>query len=118
MLLSLLAFVNLNNYESETIGIISCVLGVVVGVITFFMIIACITIRMPIIRKQKLIEYEQTYSAISQMINNNDNAVVTLTSQIAEYNADVLKGRMMQDSKMLSILEYDFYYDLPLIELK
>lgn len=118
MLLSLLAFVTLNNYKSEIIGIISCILGVVVGVITFIMIIDAIVVHVPISRKQKLTEYEQTYFAISQMINNNDNAVVTLTSQIAEYNANVLKGRMMQDSKMLSILEYDFYYDLPLIELK
>lgn len=118
VLLSLLAFVTLNNYKFEGIGLILVILGVVVGVITFIMIIAFIAVRIPINRKQQLAEYEQTYYVITQMIDNNDNAVITLTSQIAEYNADVLKGRMMQDSKMLSILDYDFYYDLPLIELK
>jgi predicted RND superfamily exporter protein len=115
--LSLLAFVTLNNYNFETIGIISLLLGVIVGVITSIMIVVAIVIHIPINRKTKLTEYEQTYYVITQMIDNNDKAVITLTSQIAEYNADVLKGRMMQDSKMLSILDYDFYYDLPLIEL-
>lgn len=116
-LLSLLAFATLNNYKFETIGFISLILGIITGVITLIMIIAAISVHTPINRKLQLTEYEQTYQVITQMIDNDDKAVITLTSQIAEYNADVLKGRMMQDSKMLSILDYDFYYDLPLIEL-
>lgn len=118
MLLSLLAFVTLDNYKFETIGFISLLLTIIAGVITFIMIADIIEVHTPINRKKKLTEYEQTYYVITQMIDNNDKAVITLTSQIAEYNADVLKGRMMQDSKMFSILDYDFYYDLPLIELK
>lgn len=118
VLLSLVAYVGLNDYSFEIVGMISLLSGIVVGVITSIMIIVAIVVHIPINRKQELTEYEQTYYVITQMINNNDNAVITLTSQIAEYNADVLKGRMMQDSKMLSILDYDFYYDLPLIELE
>lgn len=117
VLLSLVAYVGLNDYSFEIVGIISLILGIIAGVITFGMIIVAIVVHIPINRKQELTEYEQTYYVITQMIDNNDNAVITLTSQIAEYNADVLKGRMMQDSKMFSILDYDFYYDLPLIEL-
>lgn len=117
VLLSLVAYVGLNDYSFEIVGIISLILGIIAGVITFVMIIVAIVVHIPINRKQELTEYEQTYYVITQMIDNNDNAVITLTSQIAEYNADVLKGRMMQDSKMFSILDYDFYYDLPLIEL-
>ena len=118
VLLSLLAFVTLDNYRFEAFGLTSLLLGIVAGVITVIIIAMAISVHMPINKKQKLTEYEQTYYVITQMIDNNDNAVITLTSQIAEYNADVLKGRMMQDSKMLSILDYDFYCDLPLIELK
>lgn len=118
VLLSLVAYVGLNSYSFEIIGFISVSLGILVGVITSIMIIVAIVVHIPINRKQELTEYEQTYYVITQMIDNNDNAVITLTSQIAEYNADVLKGRMMQDSKMLSILDYDFYYDLQLIELE
>ena len=120
VLLSLVAYVGLNSnsYSFNTVGIVFCLSAIVVGVIMFIMVIECVSVHTPIVRKQKLAEYEQTYSAISQMINNNDNAVVTLTSQIAEYNADVLKGRMMQDNILFSCLDYDFYYDLPLIELK
>lgn len=118
VLLSLVAYVGLNSYSFEIIGFISVSLGILVGVITSVMIIEAIIVHIPINRKQELTEYEQTYYVITQMIDNNDNAVITLTSQIAEYNADVLKGRMMQDSKMLSILDYDFYYDLQLIELE
>ena len=118
VLLSLLAFVTLNGYEFETIGIISLLLTITAGVITFIMITQIIVVHTPINRKKKLTEYEQTYYVITQMIDNDDKAVITLTSQIADYNADVLKGRMMQDSKLLSILDYDFYYDLQLIELE
>ena len=118
VLLSIVAYIGLNNDLFETLAMICIGLVVVISIITFAMLCDCISVHIPICRKQKLVEYEQTYSVISQMINNNDNAVITLSSQIAEYNADVLKGRMVQDSKMLSILDYDFYYDLPLIELK
>lgn len=115
--MSLLAFVTLNNYKFETVSIISLLLAIISSVITFIMIAVIIAVHTPINRKRQLTEYEQTYYVITQMIDNNDKAVITLTSQIAEYNANVLKGRMMQDSKLLSILDYDFYYDLPLIEL-
>lgn len=118
VLLSLVAYVGLDSYSFEIVGMISVLLGIIAGVITSLMIIEAIIVHIPINRKQELTEYEQTYYVITQMIDNNDKAVITLTSQIAEYNADVLKGRMMQDSKMLSILDYDFYYDLQLIELE
>ena len=118
VLLFLVAYVGLDSYSFEIVGMISVLLGIIAGVITSIMIIEAIVVHIPINRKQELTEYEQTYYVITQMIDNNDNAVITLTSQIAEYNADVLKGRMMQDSKMLSILHYDFYYDLQLIELQ
>lgn len=117
VLLSLVAYVGLNSYSFDILGEVFCLLAIIAGVITSIMIIVAITVHIPINRKQELTEYEQTYYVITQMIDNNEKAVITLTSQIAEYNADVLKGRMMQDSKMLSILDYDFYYDLPLIEL-
>ena len=118
VLLFLVAYVGLDSYSFEIVGMISVLLGIIVGVITSIMIIVAIIVHIPINRKQEVTEYEQTYYVITQMIENNDKAVITLTSQIAEYNADVLKGRMMQDSKMLSILDYDFYYDLQLIELE
>lgn len=119
VLLVLLAIAGLNSYKSvfETIGIISCALGIIAGILTFCMIFVAISVRVPIIRKQKLVEYEQSYYTITQMIGNNNNDVVTLTNHVAQYNADVLKGRMMQDSKLFSVFDYDFYYDLPLIEL-
>ena len=117
VLLSIVAYIGLNNDLFETLGMICVGLVVVTSIIMFCMVIECVAVHIPIVRKQKLAEYEQTYSAISQMINNNDNAVITLSSQIAEYNADVLKGRMMQDNILVSCLDYDFYYDLPLIEL-
>ena len=107
-----------SRYDFETIGFICLLLSLITGVVTTIMIIVAVTCHIPFNRNQKLTEYQQTYYAITQVISNNDNAVITLTSQIAEYNANVLKGRMMQDSKMLGIFDYDFYYDLPLIELQ
>lgn len=117
VLVSLLASVTLNSYKFEIISLISLLLGIVAGVITFIMIVVAIAVHIPICRKQKLTEYKQTYSVINQMIANDNSAVLTLTSQIAEYNTDVLNGRMMQDNNLFNVLDYDFYYDLPLIEL-
>ena len=118
VLLSLLAFVTLNNYKFEIISLTSLLLAIIASVITFIMIVVAIAVHIPINRKQQLTEYEQTYYVITQMIDNDDKAVITLTSQISGYNASVLKGRNMMDNKLFSVLDYDFYYDLPLIELQ
>lgn len=105
------------SYSHDTIGFTLFILGLFAACALLVMVIGFIGCRLPMVRNRKLAEYQQTYYTITQTISNDDNAVFTLTSQIAQYNADVLKGRMMQDSTWFGVLDYDFYYDLPLIEL-
>ena len=116
-LFALIAYLGFKSGSFEILSIISVILSGTAGLIVLGMLGVCIIVHIPMVRKNKLIEYQQTYSVISQMIASDHSAVLTLTSQIAEYNTKVLTGRMMQDSKHFSILDYDFYYDLPLIEL-
>lgn len=60
--------------------------------------------------------YER-YKTIVYACNSDKNNIVSLTGDIAEYNSEILNGRMAMDSIWFSLYNYDFYYDLPLIEL-
>ena len=72
---------------------------------------------MPMIRDREYNKYTQRYNSITYALENNPENVRLLTTEISDYNSEVLNGRLMMDSKMLGILDYDFYYDLPLVEL-
>lgn len=61
--------------------------------------------------------YER-YKTIVYACNSDKNNIVSLTGDIAEYNSEILNGRMAMDSIWFSLYNYDFYYDLPLIELE
>lgn len=61
--------------------------------------------------------YEQ-YKTIVYACNSDKNNIVPLTGDIAEYNSEILNGRMAMDNIWFSLYNYDFYYDLPLIELE
>jgi len=117
VLLGVITWATYWKFETEIICCISLLLTVISGIITTFMLISCIFVHIPFCKNQRLIEYEQKYITITQAINTDVSNIIILADQIAEYNSDILKGRMMQDSKYFNVLNYDFYYDLPLIEL-
>lgn len=37
---------------------------------------------------------------------------------IIEYNNSIIEGRIAMDNEVISFYNYDFYYDLPLIEVE
>lgn len=104
-------------WKLDIIPCISLLLTIISGIITAFMLVDCIFVHIPFCKNWRLLEYKQTYITITQTINTDVNNTIILADKITEYNSDILKGRMMQDSIWFSALEYDFYYDLPLIEL-
>lgn len=61
---------------------------------------------------------DERYKTIVYACNSDKNNIVCLTGDIAEYNSEILNGRMAMDSIWFSLYNYDFYYDLPLIELE
>ena len=95
-------------------------LSISVGVVAidawvFFFILALI-VHNDFIRERRLTEYEERYNAIAYSCQSHPENMVILSQEIAEYNSDVLNGRLEMDNFWLSFFDYDFYYDLPLIE--
>ena len=95
----------------ELVSAIAFILGIIGTVIA--VILACIACEthIPILRNA-----EYRYNSIMYALENSPESVRLLTTEISDYNSEVLNGRMMMDSKMFGILDYDFYYDLPLID--
>lgn len=67
---------------------------------------------------QEYNKLNERYKTIVYACNSDKNNIVSLTGDIAEYNSEILNGRMAMDSIWFSLYNYDFYYDLPLIELE
>jgi uncharacterized membrane protein YgaE (UPF0421/DUF939 family) len=104
------------NHSNDAISAIACILGIIGTVITFIFICAVISVRIPMLRNREYNRYQQRYNSITYALENNPESVRLLTTEISDYNSEVLNGRMMMDSKMFGILDYDFYYDLPLVD--
>ena len=99
---------------------IAQLLSISVGVVAidawaFFFILALI-VHNDFIRERRLTEYEEQYKAVAYSCQVHPENTVILSKEIAEYNSDVLEGRLAMDNFWLSFFDYDFYYDLPLIE--
>lgn len=119
ILLGIIGRMCMDNYSDavSALGIVSMIFCAIACGTVLAMFVTCIIMHIPHFKKVELMKYEQRYNSISYVINNYTSNVISLTEEISKYNSDVLKGRMWQDSFWLSALEYDFYYDLPLIEL-
>ena len=93
-------------------------IGIVGIIATCVMFLIFICNHIPVMKNREYVQYEQRYKAITMALESNPNNVILLTTEISDYNSDILSGRFMQDSIWLSSLDYDFYYDLPLIEFE
>ena len=91
-----------------------CIVAICIAIVLF-----CehLTVTIPPLKQAKYIYYEEQYNTLTHAINYDSNNIITLSGDIAEYNAEILKGRLMMDNFITSYVTYDFYYDLNLIEL-
>lgn len=103
-------------HNNDTISAIFCILGIIGAVITFIFICVAVSVRIPMLRNREYNRYTQRYNSIMYALEDSPENVKLLTTEISDYNSEVLNGRMMMDSKMFGILDYDFYYDLPLVD--
>jgi len=101
---------------NDGISALCTVIGIVGIVATCFMFLIFICNHIPVMKNREYVQYEQRYKAITLALESNPNNVILLTTEISDYNSDILSGRFMQDSIWLSPLDYDFYYDLPLVD--
>ena len=106
------------NSDLEIFGVICILIDVFLIAIFLGMLFICVRVHIPYYRALELTRYEQRYSALEYAIKTNPDNVMTLTSEISDYNSEILNGRLKQDSIWFGILEYDFYHDLPLIQLE
>ena len=114
--IAVLGFYIASKAYDDIAQLLSISVGVVaIGVWAFFFILALI-VHNDFIRERRLTEYEERYNAIAYSCQSHPENMVILSQEIAEYNSDVLKGRLEMDNFWLSFFDYDFYYDLPLIE--
>ena len=104
------------DHHNDTVSAIACILGVIGAVIAFIFICWVVSIRTPILRDREYNKYTQRYNSIVYALESSPENVRLLTTEISDYNSEVLNGRIMMDSKMFGILDYDFYYDLPLVD--
>lgn len=107
--------------DESTIGAIAGAIGsisfILVAFGLFFSITALIVVHLPNGREKELCKYQQRYEVITYALQDDSSYVAILIDDIADYNSDVLNGRREQDNFWLGAFEYDFYYDLDLIEL-
>lgn len=103
-----------NDIISGTCTVIG-IIGIILSVIMLFIFIQN---HIPTMKNKDYVQYEQRYKAITLALESNPNNVILLTTEISDYNSEILMGRFMQDSIWFSSLDYDFYYDLPLIEFE
>ena len=109
-------YIAYKTYLDGIAGILSLLGGIgATGALAVFFVLA-LCVHSNFNRECKLTEYEERYKAIAYSCQSNPENVVILSKEIAEYNSDVLKGRLEMDNFWLSFFDYDFYYDLPLIE--
>lgn len=83
----------------------------------FVLICVAVSVKTDYFRDIKYNELNEKYKAIMLIYDYDKGNIVSLTSEISEYNAEVINGRMAMGSLWFSLYNYDFYYDLPLIEL-
>jgi|GEM_PF-4060175 len=68
-------------------------------------------------RETAFINAREKYSAIMMTLKQDDQNVLLLAGEIAEYNAYVLNGRRAMRNPWICDFDFDFYEDLPLVEV-
>ena len=118
LIVSIISFIIGRNVDSDGIEI-SCGFLFICSLITFlsFSVFALFA-HSSYLKQKELSKYEMTYKVIMSSINNDEIATSLLAEDIIEYNNSIIEGRMAMDNKVMSFYHYDFYYDLPLIEIE
>ena len=99
------------------VQLISLGLCCVAGVSSLCLFCRHLSVTIPLLKETKRMCYEETYKTLIYAVNNDSDNIITLSKNIAEYNAEILGGRIMMDNFITSYVTYDFYYDLDLITL-
>lgn len=98
----------------------ACGLGcLVISIIGFGVCIPLlIGVHVPIIKQNTRTQYEERYKTIKYILDTNNLPGSDVIEQISSYNYDVMSKRRYNKSIWLKDYTFDFYDELPLIELE
>lgn len=98
----------------------SCGLGcLVIGIIGLAVCIPLfIGVYMPMIEQNTRTQYEERYKAIQYILDTNNLPGSDVIEQISSYNYEVMSKRRCNKSIWLKGYTFDFYDELPLVELE
>ena len=99
------------------LGVIDLIVAAISDIMAFVFIILFAGAHIPAFANAERIQLEEQRNAIVYAIGSNNGNIVGLTSDISDYNASILKGRMYRSSAWTKNLTYDFYDELELIEV-
>ena len=109
-------YIAYKTYLDGVVGSILLLVGISATCVWTVFFILALSVHSDFNRECELTEYEERYKAVAYSCQVHPENTVILSKEIAEYNSDVLEGRLAMDNFWLSFFDYDFYYDLPLIE--
>lgn len=114
VLLLAVAWFLYDHYHDIAAGF-TAVAGVTAGIIALSFVIVLVKVRIPVNAANKRAEFDARYQALTYAVTQDSAKSVVLAEDIADYNADVRKGRNLMHS-MLSCTTYTFWDEVPLIE--
>lgn len=110
-------FIKIIDDPTTILGVVDLIVAAVSGVIAFIVLCLFIGANVPVFKKAERIKLEEQRKAIMYAIESNGGNIVGLTSDISDYNAAIIKGRLYRSSVWTKNLSYDFWNDLELIEV-
>ena len=99
------------------LGVVDLIVALVSDIAAFIFLCFFIGANVPWCKNAERIKLEEQRKAIMYAIESNGGNIVGLTSDISDYNAAIIKGRMYRSSIWTKCLSYDFWDDLELIEV-
>lgn len=85
------------------------------GIVAFAFLLVFVLVRIPVNAANKRAELDARYQALTYAVTQDSAKSVALAEDIADYNADVRKGRNLMHS-FCSCMTYTFWDEVPLIE--
>lgn len=118
LIVSIISYIIERYIDSEEIAI-SCIFLSIWSTFIFLLLsVMAISAHNSYFKQQELSKYEMIYKVIMNSINDDEIATAILVKDIIEYNNSIIEGRIAMDNEVISFYNYNFYYDLPLIELE
>ena len=103
--------------DDELVWTLSVIAGIFSAGWFIAMVVMSIIASIPWCNEQEKIKYDEKRKAILYCIETNPDSVKALASDIADYNATVLRGKRLNDGIWTNLETYNFWDELKLIVL-